>query len=95
MDIEFWRSEEGIEPRNTMRAKIDANRSLVIEELYSWAWTFDSNKAYKSVRNLAKRLETGLCSEEDYLDIIFHIWQMDYNFHESGDEEERRVRLWV
>ncbi len=70
--------------------KILKNRDLIVEELYSWAETFDdevdeegekSLVSYDYVYSLAERLEQDNCTDKDYEEILFHIWQINH-----GDE---------
>lgn len=72
----------------TIINKINYQRDLVVEELFEWAESFLDEKdwegeqtlePYKSIFNLAERLKYGKCSIEDYLNIEFHIWQINYN----------------
>jgi hypothetical protein len=67
---------------------IEKNKSKILPELYEWAETFDieldeedekTKEPYYEVFDLANRLETGNCSEEDYKNILFHIEQINYN----------------
>ena len=68
--------------------KILKNKEIIVSELYDWAHTFDNEldeereqswDAYNYVKNLAIRLENGLCNTKDYEDILFHIGQINYN----------------
>lgn len=70
------------------------NKIRIIQELYEWAETFNweldeegerSLKNYDTVFNLVQKLENNLCSESDYIDILFHIKQINYN--------ETRIKL--
>lgn len=67
---------------------IESNKEKIIPELLEWAETFDLEldedgektlEPYESVFNLARRLESGKCSINDYNNIIFHIEQINYN----------------
>lgn len=67
------------------------NREFFVEELYSWATTFEdevddegepSSEAFDFVWSLAEKLKKDSCSEKDYEDIRFHLWQMN-------DDDER------
>lgn len=64
------------------------NKAQIVNELYNWADTFDweldeederTNVSLVAIRNLAKRLDKDLCTTEDYLNIEFHIFQINYN----------------
>ncbi len=74
--------------------KINCQRRLIVSELYEWAETFIGEKddegeptleSYNSVFDLANRLENNNCSKADYINIEFHICQINYN--------EQRIRL--
>lgn len=67
---------------------IETNKKKIIPELFEWAesydWELDEDgektfEAYDAVFNLAKRLELGKCSRNDYENILFHIEQINYN----------------
>ena len=67
---------------------IESNKEQILEELYEWAETFDMEvdeegektlEPYDKVFSLAEKLEMGLCSEQDYETILFHIEQINYN----------------
>lgn len=68
----------------TIKEKINNRKDLVIKELRRWATTFidsmphsDDNDGFDIVMGLAERLEKGTCSESDYKEINFHIWQIN------------------
>ena len=74
--------------------KINSQRSLIVAELYEWAETFIGEKddegeptleSYNTVFDLAKRLENNKSSKADYINIEFHIYQINYN--------EQRIKL--
>jgi hypothetical protein len=76
--------------------KILQNKKHIIQELYDWAQTFDNEIdednepttiAFGYVWNLAEKLENNQCSPKDYEDILFHIWQINYN-SENDEENE-------
>lgn len=63
-------------------------KDLVAAELFEWAETFDlevdeegenSTKSYDIVFDLASRLKDRKCNKANYADIIFHIYQINYN----------------
>jgi hypothetical protein len=67
---------------------INDNKELIVKELYNWSETFnceldeDGEKTdvpYETVYSLAERLENGVCTNEDYINIEFHIFQMNYD----------------
>lgn len=71
-----------------MEEKIKNNKENIVHGLYEWAETFDmeldeegekTNKSYDYVWGLAERLENNECSEKDYEDILFHIYQINYD----------------
>ena len=71
-----------------MIEKINNQRKLIVAELYEWAETFIGEKddeeeptlePYNTVFYLAKRLENNNCSKADYINIEFHIYQINYN----------------
>ena len=68
--------------------KINRKRDYIATELYEWAETFigeldedgeETLESYNAVFDLAKRLENNSCDEKDYENIIFHIYQINYN----------------
>lgn len=68
--------------------KINNKKELIVSELYEWAGTFeyeldeDGEKtldSYNFVYDLAEKLENNVCNEEDYVNIEFHIEQINYN----------------
>ena len=72
--------------------KILRQRDLIVKELCEWAETFwyeldeDGERSYEqseeiqeSIIQLAERLENNQCDENDYEDIVFHIYQINYN----------------
>ena len=74
--------------------KIVKNRKQIVDVLYEWAETFDvekdedgekTTKSYDIVWELAQRLELNKCTENDYENIVFHIYQINY--------DEIRIRL--
>lgn len=71
-----------------IRKSIEANRQKIVDELYEWARTFEdelddegepTDEPYNEVFSLANRLENNHCNIEDYKNIMFHIWQINYN----------------
>jgi hypothetical protein len=67
---------------------IEINKEKILPELIEWAETFDieldedgekTMKPYNEIFTLAKRLEMGECNERDYNNILFHIYQINYN----------------
>lgn len=67
---------------------VNSNKELIVGELYKWAETFDweldeegekTDISYYTVHSLAERLVKGECSAEDYINIEFHISQINYN----------------
>ncbi len=79
--IHFMTIRESIE-------KINQKRNLIVNELQYWAETFDietdeegepSDKAFNHITKLARNLKNDICSDKDYEDIIFHIYQINYN----------------
>lgn len=67
---------------------IESNKQKILHELYEWAETFccelddedePSLESYELVFDLARRLEEGKCTQQDYEDILFHIEQINYN----------------
>ena len=69
-------------------AKIKTKKGYIAEELHTWALTFigeldddgeETLEAYDYVFELAERLKNNQCSEEDYEDVLFHIWQINHN----------------
>ncbi len=70
-------------------------KNIVINELESWAFTFnpemeksyyEGTKEYEEnvggydiVHSLAVRLKRNKCTKEDYENILFHIWQINYS----------------
>jgi hypothetical protein len=76
--------------------KILQNKQQIVEELYDWARTFDTEfdendepttSSLDFVWGLAEKLKNNQCSPKDYDDILFHIWQINYN-GEGNDEQE-------
>jgi len=68
--------------------KIEINRHQILPELYEWAETFDwefdeedekTMKSYNKIFSLAERFKNGLCDDNDYRNILFHIDQINYN----------------
>lgn len=68
--------------------KIVSKKDIILPALYEWAYTFasevdengkSSSIAYDCVYGLAERLENDNCDEEDYRNILFHIWQINYD----------------
>jgi len=66
-------------------------KNIVINELESWAFTFNPEMeesydegmeenvgGYDIVHSLVERLKTNKCTKEDYENILFHIWQINY-----------------
>jgi hypothetical protein len=77
-----------------IRKSIEANRQKIVDELYDWARTFEdeldedgepTDEPYNEVCTLAKRLENNHCNIEDYKNILFHIWQINY--------DEERIKI--
>jgi hypothetical protein len=76
----------------TFKELVNKNKDLVVDELYSWAETFvdevdaegeSTDIPFNTVHSLAQRLEQGQCTEQDYEEIDFHLWQIN-----EGREEE-------
>lgn len=74
--------------------EINFHKEQISEELYLWARTFDdeldeegepTSKGFDLIASLAERLENNRCRGDDYLNILFHIWQINY------DEELKRI----
>jgi hypothetical protein len=68
---------------------VEINKAKILTELFEWAETFeweldaDSERTlepYNEVFSLAKKLELGKCTQEDFKNIIFHIEQINYNY---------------
>ena len=68
--------------------EIEKYKNVIVEELYNWAITFyyghnidgeEVDEGYDMVYSLAMRLENNKCTKEDYENILFHIWQINYN----------------
>lgn len=68
--------------------KIELNRNQIIPVLYEWAETFDwevdedgekTYEPYFEVFSLVQRFENGECNNKDYMRILFHIEQINYN----------------
>jgi siderophore synthetase component len=68
--------------------KIKSKKKQIARELYDWAETFEhevdeddeiTTEAYDFVFDLGTRLENDECSKQDYVEILFHIWQINYN----------------
>lgn len=78
---------KGIELLN-IQHRIEKNRTKIVAELYEWARTFEdeldeegepTDEPYNDVFSLATKLENNHCNMEDYKNILFHIWQINYN----------------
>lgn len=67
-------------------------KSWIIQELEDWAETFNNNypdyleekieeeeNSFNSIQSLIKRYTNGECTKEEYENILFHIWQIQYN----------------
>lgn len=76
--------------------KILQNKAQIVQELYDWAQTFDNEvddddepttETLDYIRSLAEKLENNRCSPKDYEDILFHIWQINYNGEEVNENE--------
>ncbi len=76
------------------KAEINFKREQIVEELHNWASTFynelddecqPTSKGFDEITSLAERLEKNVCSNKDYLNILFHIWQINH------DEERERI----
>jgi hypothetical protein len=57
-------------------------RGWVANELREWADTFrdedfeeSEDDAYNDIMDLANRVEHGDCSQDDYENVMFHLWQ--------------------
>lgn len=64
------------------------NKNLISEALVSWASTFNNevdsdgeldSEGYDLIVALAERVLSGTCTEEDYVEITFHIFQINYD----------------
>lgn len=71
-----------------LQSQIEKQKDNILKELFEWAETFEweldedgekTKESYDLVYSLAKRLENGKCSSEDYKSIQFHIDQINYN----------------
>lgn len=67
---------------------IEKNKDIIIPDLYEWAETFDleidddgekSLESYNAVFSLVQRFENGHCDRSDYVEILFHINQINFN----------------
>ena len=67
-------------------------KSWVIDELESWAETFNNNypdhmegaieeekKGFDKIHSLIDKLSKDECTKDDYENILFHIWQIKYD----------------
>ncbi len=67
-------------------------KSWIIERLENWAETFNNNypdhleekieeesNTYNSIKNLIDKYTNGNCTREEYENVLFHIWQIEYN----------------
>lgn len=68
--------------------KILRQKDWIAEELYWWAKTFDNeiddegepcSKAFDFIHSLAEKLENNQCDNNDYSEILFHIYQINYD----------------
>ena len=75
-------------------AELNSQREQIVKELYFWARTFEdeldeegepTSEGFDTVTDLADRFENHRCVGEDYLNILFHIWQIN--------QEEDSVRI--
>lgn len=76
--------------------KILRQREWIVDELHYWARTFDdeldeegepSSEAFDFIWNLADKLENDQCDKNDYREILFHIYQINY--------DSRVIKGWV
>jgi hypothetical protein len=67
---------------------IELKRNEILPELYEWVETFDwefdednelTMKSYNDVFSLVQKFENSQCDENDYINILFHIKQINYN----------------
>ncbi len=67
---------------------VHENKDLIVRELDDWAKTFEyeldedgekTDVSFDKVHSLAERLEEGICTDEDYTNIEFHIFQINYD----------------
>lgn len=74
--------------------KIQEQGTSIAIELYEWAETFAGERddegeptleTYNFVWDLAHRLQNNQCTEQDYIEIEFHIWQIN--------QDEERIIL--
>ena len=66
---------------------IENNKVEILNNLFEWAETFDWEldedgervlDSYDFVFGLAEKLDKNICSYKDYVDILFHIEQINY-----------------
>ncbi len=76
--------------------KILQNKAQIVQKLYEWALVFvidldeygnKTTEGLDYVWGLAEKLENNQCTQDDYENILFHIWQINYN-GEYDDENE-------
>jgi hypothetical protein len=74
--------------KKKIKKLIKAKRKKILPPLYEWAETFigkideddePTTHAYDYVFGLAKKLEKKKCKRKDYIDILFHIEQINYD----------------
>ena len=70
------------------KQKILSQVDLIVPHLRDWAHTFDgafdddfepTDEPFNDIIGLADRLENGTYTEDDLVDIEFHICQINYN----------------
>jgi hypothetical protein len=66
---------------------IKKNKVEILNDLFEWAETFDWEldeegerilDSYNFVFGLAEKLDKNICSYKNYVDILFHIEQINY-----------------
>lgn len=76
------------------KEEIIRNKEVILPALYDWAQTFIDNDSenlddvdsYDIVNSLAERFEQDICTDDDYDEINFHIYQIDYNYYTDGED---------
>ena len=71
-----------------IKERLESKKEEILPILYGWAETFDweldengekTTKVYDFVFDLMQKFENDQCNEEDYKNILFHIWQINYD----------------
>lgn len=64
------------------------NKIILVNALLDWAETFreeldeddePTSNSFDFLVELSKKLENETCDEKDYSEIMFHLWQINYN----------------